>query len=228
MYNYSLLRNKVLLLVSTCQNYSDRIETYYNTIGHHVDCIFCSDHIDKNMNVMKFSNNTDYNSNEEKQINAVNSLKCILSEKTGKSLLDSYQWFFFCDCDTFINLKKLDYLIDTFNVNTVHGYLINIDRHPTNSIFTNPKIPGGFEYLSGGAGFFVTRELINKVGQFVNYQTTYADVSMALNWYYNGIKVENIKVNNFVYHLNTKEALLKAGRDTICDAMCHLHTINNI
>jgi hypothetical protein len=83
MYNYSLLRNKVLLLVSTCQNYSDRIETYYNTIGQHVDCIFCSDHIDKNMNVMKFSNNTDYNSNEEKQINAVNSLKCILSEKLG-------------------------------------------------------------------------------------------------------------------------------------------------
>ena len=228
MVDYSNLRSKVLFLVLTCGKYRDRIDTFHNIIGSHVDCLFCSDHVDVSKNVLSFSDSTDYNSNEEKQINAANSLKTIVSEKTGKCLLDSYDWFFFCDCDTFVNLKKINSIIDDFDHNVVYGHLINIEKYPQNPIFVNPTIPIGFEYLSGGVGFISSRQVISKVEIFKNYQTNYADVSMGLNWHYNNIKVKNLGNDVIGCHLNGQTALMEIGCQTIFQAMTYLNELNNV
>lgn len=148
----------------------DRYFNVKETWGENVDCLFYSDHEDKDKNIIKVSNRSDYDSNEEKHINA---LKFVSND------IKDYEWFFFCDDDTFVNTKKLEDMLPTFNSNYVYGSVINC--WPSDKSLT---------YCSGGAGYLINHKLLSKINLGLkNYETGYADVSL-------GLSLREMNINN--------------------------------
>jgi hypothetical protein len=145
-------------------------ERYFNvkeTWGKDVDCLFYSDHEDAEKNIIKVSDRKDYWSNEPKHINSI--------IYVGNNI-NNYEWFFFCDDDTFVNTEKLNSLLDTFDKNKVHGEILR-----TNNYRGVPIPPPILEYCSGGAGYLIhsnNLKLISKEIKILN--TGYSDVTLGL------------------------------------------------
>lgn len=140
------------------QNQSGRYDNVMNTWGGDVDCIFYSDHEDLNKNIIKTSDDSTYKSNEEKFCNVVN----LIPEK-----YQDYDWFLFCDNDTFVNTKLLAKEVVNFDENMVYGQILNTYRSDT-SLF----------YVSGGAGKLVSNKVLQLIkNKVTNKKTTYADVT---------------------------------------------------
>jgi len=156
-------------------------ERYHNIIstwGKNVDCLFYSDHEDNDKKIIKVSNRTDYHSNEEKHINII---------KYVSNNIKDYEWFFFCDDDTFVNTKKLEFLLNTFDEECVHGSVLN------------GTWPGDItlNYCSGGAGYLIHSKLINKIAQNIEIRNTgYSDVTLGLFLRDNNIKSINYELFN--------------------------------
>ena len=140
------------------QNQNDRYDNVMKSWGKDVDCIFYSDHENLDKNIIKTSNDSSYKSNEEKFCNVVN----LIPEK-----YQSYDWFLFCDNDTFVNTKLLANEVVNFDENLVYGQELN----------TFPFDKSLF-YVSGGAGKLVSNKVLQLIKNNVqNKRTTYADVS---------------------------------------------------
>ena len=216
------LKRQVLFVVLTCEKYDSRINTYRDTIGEFVDCIFTSDHEDVHRNIIKTTEKKDYLSAEEKQINITNML-ITLRSNCGKYLLDTYNWFFFCDCDTFVDLLTFEKSMPSLDERFVYGLIVNKTISIGNPIFTDPHFPNNFEYLSGGGGFLVHSNIIRKLVPFKNYQTGSADVSMSLNFHHNQIQIKQYELS--VQHLNCVDAIKATGSPIleINSAMQHLN-----
>lgn len=151
-------------------------ERYYNvkeTWGSEVDTLFYGDYEDLNKNVIKVSNRNDYNSNEEKHINVL---------KYVNDNIKEYEWFFFCDDDTFVNTKKLETNLVNFDKNSVNGSIINCW-----------SFDYSLEYCSGGAGYLIHKELLNSIITNLSILNTgYSDVTL-------GIHLRNNKIKNINY-----------------------------
>lgn len=140
----------------------DRYFNVKESWGKNVDCLFYSDHEDNEKNIVKVSNRTDYHSNEDKHINALHYV--------SKNIKD-YEWFFFCDDDTFVNTKKLEEFVDTLDKEFVHGSVISGTWPGDTSL----------SYCSGGAGYLIHSELLSKITQHVRILNTgYSDVTLGL------------------------------------------------
>jgi hypothetical protein len=151
-------------------------ERYYNikeTWGSNVDTLFYSDYEELDKNIIKVSNRNDYHSNEEKHINVL---------KFVNDNIKDYEWFFFCDDDTFVNTKKLETNLEIFNKNSVNGSVINCWPSDWN-----------LNYCSGGAGYLIHHELLNTITKNIKILNTgYSDVTLGLH-----LKDLNIEVIDY-------------------------------
>ena len=101
------------------------------------DLLFYSDHENHQEQTIKVSNRSDYASGEEKQINVINIL-------ANNAMYNHYDWYFFCDNDTFVNTKNLSQLSKICATDTVHGLVAT----------SWPQDPS-LQYCGGGAGILV-------------------------------------------------------------------------
>lgn len=153
---------KVLYVILHGSIYKDRYHNIKDTWGKSKDCLFYSDYEDLDKNIVKVSDRTDYHSNEEKHINSLHYV--------SKNMKD-YEWFFFCDDDTFVNTKKLESLLDTLDKKSVHGSLLE----GTWSI--DPTL----NYCSGGAGYLINSSLLSEIIEKVKVLNSgFSDVTLGL------------------------------------------------
>jgi len=152
-------------------------ERYYNVVntwGKNVDYLFYSDHEDSDKKIIKVSNRTDYHSNEDKHINMIHYLI---------KNIKNYEWFFFCDDDTFVNTKKLEQFIDKLDIESVHGSVLD-------GTWPGDKT---LKYCSGGAGYLISYKLLSKIINNVKILNTgYSDVSI-------GLILRDLKIKSFNY-----------------------------
>jgi len=120
-----------------------------NTWLKNLDYIFLSD-INEEDNI-KLSNDSDYSSAEEKVLNGY----VYLWEQKN-----NYDWFIFCDDDTFLNIKKLEDYIKTCNFSNF-GYIFTKENDPSNQIWQ--KEGDDFKWYSGGAGYVLNKETLKKI-----------------------------------------------------------------
>jgi len=146
------------------------------TWGKNVDVLFYSDH-EELPNIIKVSNNSDYSSGEDKQINIINNFP---DDKMN------YDWFVFVDNDSFVNTKKILSEIEGFDKNVVHGQVCNCWSNDVNLF-----------YCLGGAGIFVSKEILIKLkGNLTHNPVIWGDVSLGIN-----LRNLNIQViNNTLCH----------------------------
>lgn len=163
---------KILFVILHGLKNKSRYFTIKNTWGKDVDLLFYSDYEDLEKNIIKVSNRTDYHSNEEKHINILKFL-----ENNHKN----YDWFFFCDDDTFVNTKKLIDNLENFDSRCVNGSVINC--WPKD--FT-------LNYCSGGAGYLIHRSLLDIISKNIRVLNSgYSDVTLGLFLRDNNIKSIN-------------------------------------
>lgn len=161
---------KILALILHGQKSSQRFENISKTWGQEIDFLFYSDH--NSFKTIKVTDRNDYASAEIKQINIINDLP--------KEHLD-YDWYLFCDDDTFINTKLLLSTIDSFSPEEITGQLIQCWQ-------PDPTLC----YLSGGAGFLMSNKILKSIkGRIPNYNSGYSDVTMGLFYRENNIKIKH-------------------------------------
>ena len=170
---------KLLISIMSSRNNTRRQENILDTWGKEVDIMFYSDHLDEEKNIIKVSDRTDYHSNEEKHINALN---YILQNKKD------YDWYFFCDDDTYVNVSNLKKFIESADETKVHGFKISYKKCPDNPIYE--IIPKNIEYLSGGAGYLIFKDTLFSYNEFINHDKGYSDVSFGIN-IHNKTKIED-------------------------------------
>jgi hypothetical protein len=157
------VKNKVFFSVLSTMKFSHTRQIHVkDTWLKHVESYMFSSDADNDDNV-KLSNRNDYSSNEEKQIN---SLYYVYEKKPA------YDWYFFCDDDSFVNVNNLDSFISDNNTLGSFGQILKGDltwmNHPEDK----------FNYYSGGAGFCISRYTLEKIINYkIPYTTTYCDLS---------------------------------------------------
>lgn len=186
---------KIICFVNTTKKHIDRIENISKTWAEKIDTVFYSDHQEPEKNVIKVSNRDDYASGEEKQINILNRLSD-LTDGDDKNLLDVYDWVLFVDDDTFINVENLEKNIDSFDEGVVYGSIFDSVKDSENPMYVNKIIPLEAKFPSGGAGFLVSTSVIKNIKEFNNYHTVCGDVSVGLNFHFNGIEQVDNKLFN--------------------------------
>jgi len=160
----------ILALILHSQKSSQRFENISKTWGQDIDFLFYSDH--SSLNTIKVTDRNDYASAEIKQINIINDLP--------KEYLN-YDWYLFCDDDTFINTSLLLSKINTFDTEEVIGQVIQCWQPDTT-----------LSYLSGGAGFLMSNKILKSIkGRIPNYNSGYSDVTMGLFYRENNIKIKH-------------------------------------
>lgn len=122
---------------------------------------------------VRLSFRSDYRSAEDKQINA---LKYISENRRG------YDRVFFCDDDTFINVRNIG---DRVNC----GSVLSKESDPMNPLFK--RMPD-FSYYSGGAGFILDMETVVRLSRLVpDFKSGYGDVTVGILMRHLGIKANN-------------------------------------
>lgn len=158
---------KIIYFLLTTENYKDRQENILNSWGKGLDLFFYSEHEDKERNIIKVCN---VNNVEIKQVNIFKTIE--------KNYYNKYEWYFFGDDDTFVNFKLLNKEIDNFDKNKIHG----------SDIY---GCWGDLHYPSGGAGFLIHNNIINKFFDSKIYNSTYSDVTFGLNMLDKNIEIQN-------------------------------------
>jgi hypothetical protein len=159
------LTNNILVCILHTEKNNSRYNNISNTWGKYIDHLFYSDNQDLDKNIYKVCDRNDYASAQEKQVNIINQMP----EKYV-----SYDWYFFCDDDTFLNINKLRETLCKLDTNVVYGEIRNswsTDR----TLF----------YPMGGAGFLISGCVMNKIrGNFIDnskYGIYHSDVTLGMN-----------------------------------------------
>jgi hypothetical protein len=130
---------KIQVNCISCKAEYTRIKTIKETWGKHwIDLVFYTDFNEGN-DVIKCTDDPSYKGCEEK---AVNRLKQIKEKNT-------YDWYFFVDDDTFVNIPNMLSFIKTLNSKYAYGY------STTGCL--------GYPFFQGGAGFFISNECFNRI-----------------------------------------------------------------
>jgi hypothetical protein len=161
---------KILALILHTHLQKERYDTIVSTWGQNIDYLFYSDKED--LNTIKVTDRSDYRSAEIKQVNIINNLPDHFME---------YDWYLFCDNDTFVNTKLLFEKIETFDPDIIYGEVIQ-------------SWPNDFslKYLSGGAGFLMSYKILSKIkGKLIPYNSGFSDVTLGLYFRDNELQIEN-------------------------------------
>jgi hypothetical protein len=132
----------------------ERITTIKNTWGkHHVDTVFYADF--ESENIIKCTDEPSAKGNEEKTINRFKQIKNN----------NTYDWYFFVDDDTFVNVYNMKSYVATLDKNSAYGYSVT------------GCLP--FAFFNGGAGFFISNESFDKINPDTIYihGSTYSDAA---------------------------------------------------
>jgi len=157
-----ILLNDILFVLSHSCKQEERYNNIINSWGNNINYFFYSDHEDISKNIYKMSDNSDYGSGEEKQVNAIR----YMPEK-----FKNFKWYMFCDNDTFVNKNNLLNLLNTnIDINKLHGLRANSWPNDLNMY-----------YCGGGAGWLMSNYLLNNVfHDIITYNTGYGDVAVGL------------------------------------------------
>lgn len=168
------MNNNILYVILHGSMNPERWENVVNTWGQGKNYLFYSDHHDPKNRIFKVSNRTDYLSNEDKHVNV---WKLINTHK----LYQIYEWFFFCDDDTFVNTKLLESNLNNFDKNNIHGHVMQC----------YPQDPF-LNYCSGGAGYLINRKRVEYISKGIKFlDTGYSDVTLGMFCRENKIKFDN-------------------------------------
>lgn len=185
----------VVCFVNTTKKHTDRIDNILKTWSQKIDTVFYSDHQDFEKNVIKVSNRDDYASGEEKQINILNTVHNF-TNGDDQELLDVYDWLFFVDDDTYVNVENLLQYVQDLDENNVYGSIFDSTKDSDNPMYVNNVIPKESKFPSGGAGFLVSSKIVKMMGNFSNYNTACGDVSAGLNFHFNNVEQVNSDLFN--------------------------------
>lgn len=153
---------KYLPLVIHSAKNKNHYDLIMNSWGKNHDVFFFSDYFNENFNVIKVSENTEYNFYAGKQIN--------IFKKLPESFLD-YDWYFFCDDDMFLNTRLLANCLHTFDPNYVYGEIINCWEEDS-SLF----------YPKKEAGFLISNKVFKILKEKAQiFNVTCSDVCVGLN-----------------------------------------------
>jgi hypothetical protein len=154
---------KICYIILTCEKYiPTRCEAVRKTWLKHVEhYYFLSSVPNPSQNILGWNTPDDYDSCSLKYI-----------EFFKNETLD-YDWYVFCDDDTFVFPDRISDYLKQLNPN--ESFYIGYE-------FPGMKPPGG---LSGGAGFVLSRESYSKLCEHVRgskniWVSTYTDVSMRI------------------------------------------------
>ena len=164
---------KILYVIMHGIHHTYRYNNVINTWGKDVDYIFYSDYVNDDKNMIKVSNNTDYNGLEEKIINTI---KIINNDYIH------YDWYLFCDDDTFVNVNLLNKEIENFDEKYVYGKILVDAWSQDYSLI----------FCSGGGGTLIHKNNLIKLGSNLKYNNIgVADVSLGMNLRDSQIKIIN-------------------------------------
>lgn len=169
--------NSILVCILHTHKNSSRYDNIVNTWGKNIDYLFYSDEEDLTKNIYKVSNRSDYSSAQEKQVNIINQMP----EQYLK-----YDWYFFCDDDTFLNVNKLRNILSKLDTNIVYGEI-------RNSWASDRTL----YYPMGGAGFLISKNIMFKIhGNFIDnskYGIYHSDVTLGMNLRRLGVEMSPIR-----------------------------------
>jgi len=156
------------------QCYKNRVENILNTWGKYINHIFYADYEDKETKVIQVSKRTDYSSNEEKHVNVI---KYLMS-----SNIYNFDWYFFCDDDTFVNVNNFFKFIEKCDTNCVYGSVLHGTWSPDTTL----------TYCSGGAGYLVHKTILKIISENIEtYRASHSDVTFGLTCRGLNIPVQN-------------------------------------
>jgi hypothetical protein len=154
------MKKILYVILHTCTR-PDRYDGVVNSWGKDVEFLFYSDCDNKDKKILKVSDNSSYSSNEPKHINVI------------KYLVENdyqYEWFFFCDDDTFVNTKNLEKNLDLFDRDKINGSILD---------GTWPR-DRKLKYCSGGAGYLIHKTLLPIISKTIKIGSGYSDVSLGI------------------------------------------------
>lgn len=155
------MKKILYVILHTCTR-PDRHEGIVNSWGKDVDYIFYADCDNEEKKIIKVSDDSTYSSNEPKHINVI------------KYLIENdyqYEWFFFCDDDTFVNTKRLENNLENFDVEKINGYVLK-------GTWSGDR---DLSYCSGGAGYLINKTLLTKISETIKTTGSgYSDVSLGM------------------------------------------------
>jgi hypothetical protein len=182
---------KILYALKTTKRYENRrksqLETWLSGIE---DYIYYSDHEDLDNNTILASHDDTYEGLVEKSLYFYNNLGNIFIKGSDKSILDSYEWIFVADDDTFVNTKNMKKFLETCNDYCAYGYVAHRVDEPGN-VWTNFSHiwKSDNKYASGGGGILVSTKSLKKINKFIDYGINFEDCVISLNLLRNGIDI---------------------------------------
>lgn len=159
--------NKTLFVVLTCDNYvGTRVDTIKNTWGKDANVIFLAD-TPINDTIIGYHTPQNYDGIQNKYISFFTRYD-----------FTKYDYYFFVDDDTFVNLKNYD----IFNLPTKEYFSLQVtglldqnlnDLHGNYTGYPIHKIRGQGTYLplyhpSGGAGFVLNKNSVIRIQDYLN------------------------------------------------------------
>lgn len=177
----------ILYCIIHTEKQHTRASNIVSTWGENQNLLFYSDHEDPKINCHKVTDRSDYASGQVKQINV---FPLILNK------FNHYDWYFFCDNDTFVNTSKLNNFALTADIKYIHGDIIN-SWQQDKSLY----------YPSGGAGYLVSNYLLQKFVNLSYNDIPFGDVSIGINIRKIGISLmhSNLFKGHTPEHFNIKD-----------------------
>jgi hypothetical protein len=167
------MKKILYVILHTCTR-PDRHEGIVNSWGKDVDYIFYADCDNEEKKIIKVSDDSTYSSNEPKHVNVI------------KYLIENdyqYEWFFFCDDDTFVNTKNLENNFEIFDKDKINGSVLEGTWGKDRDL----------NYCSGGAGYLINKSLLETISKNITLgDSGYSDVTLGLCVKKLGIKNNHI------------------------------------
>jgi Fringe-like len=155
------MKKILYVILHTCTR-PERYDGVVNSWAKDVDFLFYADCDNEDKKIVKVSDDSTYSSNEPKHVNVI---KYLVEKKY------QYEWFFFCDDDTFVNTKNLEQNLDYFDKNKISGSVLKGTWEKDRTL----------EYCSGGAGYLIDKTLLVKISESIkNCGSGYSDVSLGV------------------------------------------------
>lgn len=170
--------NYSIHILTTHKN-KDRQRTILDTwLKNKENYTFYTDRSTKIGNQVEVDPDDTYFSNGKKNLRE---LKRIYENNLHKDV----DWMLFCDDDTFVNIPNLEKLLPTLDKKIMYGYILKGTWPGDRSL----------DYLSGGAGYLMSSELLSRLGfpplNLLNY-SFYSDVCVGLWMRFQGVQFNNI------------------------------------
>jgi len=199
------MNDNVLFCILHGQCYKNRVENILNTWGKNINHIFYADYEDKETKVIQVSERTDYFSNEEKHVNVI---KYLMSNN-----IYDFDWYFFCDDDTFVNVNNFFKFIEKCDTNCVYGSVLHSTWPPDTTL----------SYCSSGAGYLVHKTILKIISENIEtYRANYSDVTFGLT-----CRGLNIPIQNSDFFHSQDPSFHSLPWSSICENIT-FHYIKNI